>query len=809
MAYSRGALLAAAIGCALWFVARAAAPARRDRAARRRRGRRGDDRRLGVRPGRADDRPRAARRARRRRRASCSSSSLAVLLARSTSPASSRASSPTRSRCATTSRRRAGHRAARRARARARRRGAARWRTTDDGLGGSIDNAWTSLTDTSAVGPANDPSRLTATGSVRSRYWDEAFQMWERRAGHRRRRRRLRDRAAALPRRTCSTSATRTATCPRRWPSSGLLGLAHQPRAARRVAPRRAHRDPPRARAGAGRAWSRSPRSPSSSARTRSIDWTWSIPGTAVVGARRRRLGRRPRAGAGAGPRRADRWRDRAAPRRPRSAVVVLRARRRVDGVAAAARARRGRRRARRARRAATSTQAREPRRDAPATSTRCRSSRCFDLAAIEQTAGDTRGRRARARGGRRAAARQLAAVDAPDRLPPVRRRTTRRARWRRSASRSTSTRARGTSHSATSTCRRRLRGRVTRALARRARRARCRRSPPPAAASARPGVDVPGRQPARLRHAGRRSPSDARRAARRSASTASASRSSGARSRRPTSRTPARASTRPTRRVPGEARGTRYDRVVRLARERGIGVNFNITAPAPDWATGNARARGHRRRPTSPTRRSSARFVTRRRHALRRRARPGARRLLVDQERAQPGRLADAAVGASATAAGSRPRRGSTATLVDAAWTRAAGRPATATTRSSSARPRRRACRTNRGETRSIDALRFIRRLYCLDDNLQVLARRARPRRTAARPSDQIAALPRASTPALFRDDRLRAPPLRAACFAPDRRPTWPRLGDDGRTSTTCRRCLRRIRARYGQPRGARCRST
>ena len=51
--------------------------------------------------------------------------------------------------------------------------------TTDEGLGGSLDNAWTSLTDTSAVGPANDPSRLTATGSVRSRYWDEAFQMWK------------------------------------------------------------------------------------------------------------------------------------------------------------------------------------------------------------------------------------------------------------------------------------------------------------------------------------------------------------------------------------------------------------------------------------------------------------------------------------------------------------------------------------------------------------------------------------------------------------------------------------------------------
>jgi hypothetical protein len=30
------------------------------------------------------------------------------------------------------------------------------------------------------------------------------------------------------------------------------------------------------------------------------------------------------------------------------------------------------------------------------------------------------------------------------------------------------------------------------------------------------------------------------------------------------------------------------YDRIVRLARERGIAVNFNVTAPAPLWATGN-----------------------------------------------------------------------------------------------------------------------------------------------------------------------------------------------------------------------------
>ncbi len=31
-----------------------------------------------------------------------------------------------------------------------------------------------------------------------------------------------------------------------------------------------------------------------------------------------------------------------------------------------------------------------------------------------------------------------------------------------------------------------------------------------------------------------------------------------------------------------------RYDRIVRLARERGLAVNFNLTGPAPDWATGN-----------------------------------------------------------------------------------------------------------------------------------------------------------------------------------------------------------------------------
>jgi len=50
--------------------------------------------------------------------------------------------------------------------------------TTDKGLGGSLSGTWTSLTDPNASIPANDPSRLTAAGSVRARYWDEALRIF-------------------------------------------------------------------------------------------------------------------------------------------------------------------------------------------------------------------------------------------------------------------------------------------------------------------------------------------------------------------------------------------------------------------------------------------------------------------------------------------------------------------------------------------------------------------------------------------------------------------------------------------------------
>lgn len=50
---------------------------------------------------------------------------------------------------------------------------------TEKGVGGSVSSAWTSLTDPEARTPGNDPGRLTAVGSVRARYWKEALETWQ------------------------------------------------------------------------------------------------------------------------------------------------------------------------------------------------------------------------------------------------------------------------------------------------------------------------------------------------------------------------------------------------------------------------------------------------------------------------------------------------------------------------------------------------------------------------------------------------------------------------------------------------------
>ena len=154
--------------------------------------------------------------------------------------------------------------------------------TTDDGLGGSIDDAWTSLTDTSAVGPANDPSRLTATGSVRSRYWDEAFQMWSDEpltglgaGGY----------ATARPRYREDLLDVRHAHgyVPETMAELGLLGLGIS--IALLVAWILAARTSIRAASGPERAGLVTLAATAVVLGAHAaIDWTWSIPGTAAVG---------------------------------------------------------------------------------------------------------------------------------------------------------------------------------------------------------------------------------------------------------------------------------------------------------------------------------------------------------------------------------------------------------------------------------------------------------------------------------------------------------------------------------------------
>ena len=49
---------------------------------------------------------------------------------------------------------------------------------SERGLTGSVSKAWNDLTDPAANTPTNDPTRLTAIGSVRARYWNEALEIW-------------------------------------------------------------------------------------------------------------------------------------------------------------------------------------------------------------------------------------------------------------------------------------------------------------------------------------------------------------------------------------------------------------------------------------------------------------------------------------------------------------------------------------------------------------------------------------------------------------------------------------------------------
>ena len=322
---------------------------------------------------------------------------------------------------------------------------------SDRGLGGSISKGWNDLTDPQRGTPANAPDRLTAVGSVRARYWNEALKIFRGAQGGRRRRRRLRDRAPALPQRHA-----RRAPRPRLRRADARRPRARRPRrlarAARRVAAPRAGRalglwgagrrravDARARRAGdAGR------RRASSSACTRSSTGRGSSPAPrcsrccAPAGwpaAGRPTSRRAPRAAAlAARARGGSRWR---APCAVAAALVAA-----WTTLAAAALGRRGQRRARRSPRRGGSPRRRAAGRPTPSDLNPLSVDPLFERAAIEQRpAGPTpRGPRSRTpcacspptrRRGWRSRSSSSPRADAPARAST------------RSAPRSTSTRAR------------------------------------------------------------------------------------------------------------------------------------------------------------------------------------------------------------------------------------------------------------------------------------------------------------------------------------------------------------------------------
>ena len=288
----------------------------------------------------------------------------------------------------------------------------------DRGLSGSISARWEQLTDPSAPLPGNDTSRLTASGSVRARYWDEALRIFRTTPASASARAATRSSASATatPTRRC---ATRTATSSRRSPTSASRG-----------SPSTSRCSPPGSRARSAR---RACGGAIAGARTRPsgsglltlfavvlvfgvhsfVDWTWFVPANAVVAllaagwiAGRGPLGEREDAAARtARPARTGRQRPparRAAARRHARAFArhlrggrgADRARRGVDRVAAAARRHDRAERATRRSIGATSTA------PAPTPAARARSTRCRWIPA-------TRWRRSRSARGHNAAARR------------------------------------------------------------------------------------------------------------------------------------------------------------------------------------------------------------------------------------------------------------------------------------------------------------------------------------------------------------------------------------------------------------------
>jgi Cellulase (glycosyl hydrolase family 5) len=234
-----------------------------------------------------------------------------------------------------------------------------------------------------------------------------------------------------------------------------------------------------------------------------------------------------------------------------------------------------------------------------------------------------------------------------------------------------------------------------------------------------------------------------------------------------------------------------RYDRLVQLARERGLGLAFDISAPAPNWATGTPPEQPQIDPTFDPNAGEFAAFV--RAAATRYRT---VRYWSIwnepnDAASLTPQWLHDPRDPARWVPTSPQVYR----RLVDAAWQvlQETGHGGDTILIGETA-PK--GLLDNAGLTASIDAQLFVRELYCVDDNLQAYqGTSAEVRGCPAEP----AAFAR-DHPALFAATGWAHHPYELS-IAPNRPP---RHEDDWLTLGNLRdlnRLLRRIRARYAQP--------
>jgi hypothetical protein len=236
-----------------------------------------------------------------------------------------------------------------------------------------------------------------------------------------------------------------------------------------------------------------------------------------------------------------------------------------------------------------------------------------------------------------------------------------------------------------------------------------------------------------------------------------------------------------------------RYDRLVRLADARDLGLNFDVSAPAPNWATGTPPGRPDLDPTFDPSAAEFEAFV--RAAGLRY---PGVHYWSIWNEPNQAGWLTPQWLADPRDPQRFVPtapqvyRR-----LADAAWT-ALQQTGHAHDTILVGETAPKGLLDSRGIAQSIDAQRFIRELYCVDDNLQFY--KGTSAEVRACPTTNQAAGFVAAHPALFSASGWAHHPYELS-FAPDTLPTHRDVWVTMANLRDLTRLLRRIRERYGQP--------